>query len=117
MNNYYRIIGAIDGNTEVLFGSFAKADCTYELDAERGTWKAEGYKGLKIITVQVADTPDKEVYKDDLITAHALFMDQAPSFNFELSESALLKKALEVGYITAIDGENDLYLINREYDA
>lgn len=48
-------------------------------------------------------------------TAHELFMAQAPSFNFELGEKELLEKALEVGYVSKMDGEEDLYLINQDY--
>ena len=46
-------------------------------------------------------------------TKHSLFMNQAPSFNFELSEDQLLKKALESGFVTKV-GE-DKYLMNDNY--
>ncbi len=62
MNTYYEITGKIDGETELLFGSFVRSDCTYELDAERDQWKDEGYKSLKITTRPTHDTPDPAVY-------------------------------------------------------
>jgi len=46
-------------------------------------------------------------------TQHSLFMNQAPSFNFELDEDQLLKKALESGFVTQV-GE-DKYLFNENY--
>lgn len=54
-------------------------------------------------------------YEDDKIyfTQHSLFMNQAPSFNFELDEDQLLKKALESGFVTKA-GE-DKYLMNDNY--
>ena len=46
-------------------------------------------------------------------TKHSLFMNQAPSFNFELGADQLLKKALESGFVTKV-GE-DKYLMNENY--
>jgi len=56
--------------------------------------------------------PTKEGNKT-YFTKHSLFMNQAPSFNFELGEDAILKKALEVGFVTKV-GE-DKYLINSNH--
>lgn len=56
------VTGVLNGRTEKLYGSFDKSDCTYELDAERESWKAEGYKKFKIISKETADKPDKKVY-------------------------------------------------------
>ena len=61
-NTYYELIGTIDGESEILFGSFDREDCAYEQDAERDTWKADGYKGIKIVSREVAEEPDPEVY-------------------------------------------------------
>ena len=47
------------------------------------------------------------------MTAKELWMEQAPSFNFELDETELLAKALEVGFVTEI-GDDD-YQINQEW--
>tara|TARA_R100001244_G_scaffold13511_1_gene15261 strand:- start:278 stop:481 length:204 start_codon:yes stop_codon:yes gene_type:complete len=49
----------------------------------------------------------------ETVTKKELWMQQAPSFNFELGEDALLKKALEVGFVTKTD--KDQYLVNEEY--
>jgi len=49
----------------------------------------------------------------EIVTSRELWMQQAPSFNFELGEEALLKKALEAGFVTKTD--EDQYLINEDY--
>jgi len=49
----------------------------------------------------------------EIVTSRELWMQQAPSFNFELGEEALLKKALESGFVTKTD--EDQYLINEDY--
>jgi len=59
---YHIVVGTIDGITEELFGSFVKQDCTYELDAEKESWKEQGYKKIKMSTRETSDSPDKEVY-------------------------------------------------------
>ena len=62
MSKYYEVIGTIDGQDEVLFGSFLRSDCLYELDADRWWYQAEGYKGLTIKSRLTSETPDPEVY-------------------------------------------------------
>jgi len=62
MNTYYEIKAYIDGQEEVLFGSFEKSDCTYELEAEKDGWKAEGFKSIKITSRKTEEEPDTEVY-------------------------------------------------------
>ena len=114
-NTYYEVIGFIDGEPELLFGSFIRQDCIDELDAERDAWKADGYKRLKIVSRQTTDLPDSEVYKGEIVTKDELFMLQAPSFNFELDKEQLLSKAIESGYVTIVDGVDDQYLINQDY--
>ena len=47
------------------------------------------------------------------VTKKELFMWQAPSFNFELDEDELLKKALDVGFVTKMG--KDQYLVNEGY--
>jgi len=56
--------------------------------------------------------PTKEDGKT-YFTKHSLFMNQAPSFNFELDEDQLLKKALESGFVTQVS--EDKYLFNDNY--
>ena len=43
----------------------------------------------------------------------SLFMEQAPSFNFELDANQLLAKALKLGFIKKV-GE-DKYEMNKDY--
>lgn len=42
-----------------------------------------------------------------------LWLNQAPSFNFELDEYQLLEKALEVGFVSKVG--DDKYLLNDSY--
>lgn len=113
MNKYYEVVATIDGDTEVLYGSFLRADCKDEIDAEKDTWKADGYKSIKIVTRECSDQIDKEVYTDNVITKDELFLQYAPSFNFELDAEQLVSEGLERGFITHIEG--DSYLINKDY--
>ena len=118
-NKYYEVVATFEGTQEVMFGSFVRSDCTYEIDAERDSWKGDGYKAIKIVSRVVEDTPDKEVYEGQVVTAQELFMQQAPSFNFEMGKEEMVAHGLEVGFITQLsskDGE-PLYLINEEYGA
>jgi len=115
MNTYFEVKAEIDGEVEILFGSYDKQDCIYEKEAERDSWKEQGYKKIKIVSRQVEEKPDKEVYPD-LITKKELFIKQAPSFNFELDEDELLEVAIERGFVTVVDEVNGLYKINEDYE-
>jgi len=114
-NTYYEVLGVIDGEVELLYGSFVREDCVYELDAEREGWKEEGFKRLKIVSRKTTDLPSPEVYKGVVVTKNELYLQQAPSFNFELSEDKLLEQAIESGFVTIIEGVEDQYLINEGY--
>jgi len=48
-----------------------------------------------------------------IVTAHELFMEQAPSFNFDLNEDQILKKALDDGFVKFVS--KDQYEINPHY--
>ena len=62
MNTYYEVVATIDGEFEVLYGSFDKSDCEYEIEAEKESWLADGYRGIKIKSRQTTDKPDPEIY-------------------------------------------------------
>jgi hypothetical protein len=62
MNKYYEVIATINGASDVLYGSFERADCVSEIDAERDAWKIQGYKAIKIAYRTVIESPDAEVY-------------------------------------------------------
>ena len=47
------------------------------------------------------------------VTAKELYMEYAPSFNFELDQEQILAKALEVGFVTTVG--DDQYDINEDY--
>lgn len=51
--------------------------------------------------------------KTRVVTAHELFMEQAPSFNFDLNEEQIVHKALDDGYVKWIS--EDQYEINPHY--
>lgn len=63
-NTYYEILGNIDGNFELLFGSFNLDDCKSELELERDNWKSEGYKKLSIVLKKTSEKPSCEVYPE-----------------------------------------------------
>ena len=48
-----------------------------------------------------------------IFTKEALWLSQAPSFNFELDKDQLLAKALEVGFVVEIGA--DQYQMNNNY--
>ena len=48
-----------------------------------------------------------------IYTKKSLWLEQAPSFNFELDEDQLLNKALEVGFV--IEVGKDKYKKNENY--
>jgi len=115
MNTYYQVtaINKESSEVEIMFGSFEKRDCISEIDFEKHNWKNDGYKSFKVVSIEVEDTPDPEVY--DLISGDDLFATQAPCFNFELDKEELISKGLEVGFITQPDPAKDLFIINTEY--
>ena len=61
-HKYYEVVGTMDTQVEVLFGSFDRSDCAYEVQAERDSYKAEGYKHIKITSRMTTETPDPTVY-------------------------------------------------------
>ncbi len=95
MNKYYEVIGIIDGQKEILFGSFAKKDCTFELDSEREGWKAEGYKGLKIVSRLTDESPDPEVYKNDIVISTEYLSEHKDFFTLEELETYLDERGLD----------------------
>ena len=64
MSTYYIITATIDGESEKLFGSFNRDDCISELECEKDSWKAEGYKRSLIGSEFTTDQADPEVYPE-----------------------------------------------------
>jgi hypothetical protein len=62
MNTYYELTAIIDGETEVLFGSFNKNDCFYEHKAEAYSLRDEGYRNFKVVSRETTDAPDPTIY-------------------------------------------------------
>ena len=50
-----------------------------------------------------------------IFTKKSLWINQVGCFNFELDEDQLLAKALEKGFVTKVEGEDDKYLMNEDY--
>ena len=48
-----------------------------------------------------------------VLSKHELFMNQAPSFNFDLNADQILAKALKVGFVTEVS--EDQYIVNDDY--
>ena len=61
---YFEVVGSIDNDIGVLFGSFDRTDCLYELDAERSNYKIEGFTNLRVISRETIDRPDPKVYSN-----------------------------------------------------
>ena len=59
---YHTITGTYNGAPEVLWGSYDKNECKYEIESERDGWKAEGLKAIKIVTSNTSEAPDPTVY-------------------------------------------------------
>lgn len=62
MNSYYEVIGTLDGQAEVLYGSYLRADCKDELMDERAAYKEEGYTRLTIQSRLTSEAPDPSIY-------------------------------------------------------
>lgn len=62
----YYFISAIaeDGSIAELYGSYLKSDCTYEKEAEKEAWKAEGYMRIGLSSKLTTEAPSKEVYPE-----------------------------------------------------
>lgn len=111
MNNYYEISGTIDSEEEILFGSFERADCVYELEAEKEQWKEEGYKKLRIKPKKTSEEASAEVY--EMVTSSEIFQRHAPDFNFELNEEELVQRGLDCGFLSRAG--KDKYIISKDY--
>jgi len=65
---YYELIGTIEGDQEVLFGSYIKGEVEEEKECEQTTLRSQGYRGLKVVSREVKETPDSEVYGETQMT-------------------------------------------------
>lgn len=65
-HKFYVVTGVIDGAKEELYGSYAREDAVYEKEAEKESWKEQGYKKIKIEVTTKIEAPDPEVYGDDI---------------------------------------------------
>ena len=73
---------------------------------------AEGPNELAIIAAYIKQL-ERKTSTRIVFTKHELWLDQAPSWNFELNENELLATALVKGYVTSIG--DDKYLVNNDY--
>ena len=67
---YYEFKADIDGQTDVIYGSYERADCVYELEAERFGLKQEGYKKFRIESRVIFSGLERsgQLYKAGLIS-------------------------------------------------
>ena len=113
-------------NTKNIFGkgNFAEVIRDYYGDTSElvTMFKSIFELNANLSKIMVADSFDNhsielgELIKElerIVFTKKELFMNQAPSWNFELGEDELLAKALEVGFVTEIG--DDQYLVNNDY--
>jgi len=61
---YYEINAIIDGEIELLYGSYDREQCLYELEAERDQWKDQGYKKIMISYRRTEAAPEPEIYEE-----------------------------------------------------
>ena len=122
MSTYYEIKADIkleDGTvrTELLFCSYDRKDCTYERDAEKGGWKEEGYKKIRIESREVDEKPDSEVYGDDIDpnTEEIREEDEESEEEEPLTEEEeeTLEQARIEGY--NVEGELERLFLDMEY--
>ena len=66
MAKYFDVVAEIEGEKEVLFGSFDRADCVSEIECEKESWKEQGYKKIKIVSRMTDEKPCPTVY-DNLV--------------------------------------------------
>ena len=59
MFKYYEIIANCG---TALYGSYDRSEATYELEAERDSWKDEGYRGIKLRWKATSEAPDSGIY-------------------------------------------------------
>ena len=65
MFKYYEVIGTINGEKEVLYGSYSEEDCKDQLDFEQDSWKDCGYKKLAIVSRKTSEAPDPDLYPEE----------------------------------------------------
>ena len=65
---YYELIGTIEGDQEVIFGSYIESEVEEEKECEQATLRLQGYRGLKVVSREVQETPDPEVYGETQMT-------------------------------------------------
>jgi len=109
---HYKVTGEIDGQVEELYCSFLRSDCVYEKEAEKENWKEQGYKKIKIVSEEINEEPDEEVYGDNIVTKEEWFILQAPAMNFEMNAEELIEEAIERNILKHI--KEDKYLIIDE---
>ena len=69
-HTYYKVIATYEGIDEVLYGSFVRKDCLYEIESERESWKEQGYKKIRIEPELTEEEPDADVYASQLHLIH-----------------------------------------------
>ena len=67
----------------------------------------------RIDIIDIQNELRNKIMKEVKLSSSQLWAQQAPSFNFELNEKQLLKKALSSGFVTKVGP--DLYLVNNDY--
>ena len=66
MYKYYKVVGTEDGLSDViLYGSYSKDDCKFEIDAEKNQWYDEGFHNIRIEFDKTQIPPDSSIYGKD----------------------------------------------------
>ena len=62
---YFQFVADYEGETEIIFGSYKRAECIYEMDAEKASLKDQGYKKPRIICIDVEEKPAADIYIEE----------------------------------------------------
>jgi|TARA_R110000782_G_scaffold41844_1_gene95566 hypothetical protein len=51
-----------------------------------------------------------------LLTSQEIYDANASQFNYELNIVQLIDRALKIGFVTKVEGDNDFYLVDEEFE-
>jgi hypothetical protein len=104
---------AAELKTAIEKANAADAACATAMEAADAAWGVVHFCKAKF---ENQENWRLMMSKDEVIVSpRELWMQQAPSFNFELDQDQLLAHALEVGFVTKLNNTTELLVINPHY--
>lgn len=113
MGDHHRVTVTADLNSAHIDANAADAACATAMEAAEAAWG--------VVNACKAKFENQENWRfmmsrDEIIVSpRELWMQQAPSFNFELDQDQLLAHALKVGFVTKLNDTTELLVINPHY--